>query len=239
MRPASATETMPAYAARAARLQHLYIGLLFGENLRHQWTHDRQTLLDQYRLPRDAGNLLPNIDSKEFRNECTGRRNLIALELYPRFPKTLLSVHGVESVRELEASALLSRFLESRHFLTMEHSLPHPHGIGKSDESCSKFFLWLRDVRFAGQQRLRLALHQDFAAHLIRQSVHCCSEPLVRARNGVLFRAHACSDDDWFLVDKDLQLQPLHARDLPTLLSGHGFFLDQVDETGNYRRLSD
>lgn len=231
-------ETQPAYAARAARLQRLYVELLFRERLRQRWTQDQQTVLHQYRLPADAANLFPNINSREFRNECHGRRSLIALELHPQFPRTLMSVYGIECVRDFVSSAMLSNFLESRHFLTAGHCLPHPHGLGKGYENSSKFFLWLRDVHFAAQQRLRLPLHQDFAAHLIRHSAHCAVEPWVRARKGVLFRAQAGEDSNWFLVDSGLQMRQFSVRELAALLAGPGFFLDQVDASGNYSGLA-
>lgn len=237
MHSTPSTDTPPAYAARAARLQRLYVELLFRERLRQRWSQDQQTVLRQYLLPPDAGNLFPNVNSKAFRNECLGRRSLIARELHPQFSNTLMSVYGIESVRDFVSSAMLSRFLESGHFLTIGHSLPHPYGIGKGYENSSKFFLWLRDVHFARQQRLRVALHHDFAMHLIRQSQHCVSNPLLRARNGVLFRAKAREDEDWLLVDSTLKMQQFSVRELPGFLSGPGFFLDQVDETGNYTEL--
>lgn len=227
-------ETQPAYAARAARLQRLYVELLFRERLRQHWTQDQQTVLHQYRLPADAANLFPNINSKEFRNECHGRRSLIAHALHPQFSQTLMSVYGIECVRDFVSSAMLSNFLESRHFLTAGHCLPHPHGMGKGYENASKFFLWLRDVHFANQQRLRLPLHLDFSGHLIRQSGNCTAEPWRRARAGVLFRAQTGKDTDWFAVDRNLQLRQFKVSDLPALLAGPGFFLDQVDAAGNY-----
>ena len=235
----SPLETRSETIGLTARLQRLYVELLFCEHLRQHWIKDQHAVLEKYMLPPESLNILPDIGSNEFTNECIGRRTLISRELQPKFSKTLESAYGIESIRDFGSSDVFQKFLESPHFLTIEHSLPHPYGIGKGYENSSKFFLWLRDVNLANRQQLRLQLHQDFSVHLIRQSPHCLAYPLIRSRKGVLFRADARNDDDdWLLVDKDLRVLRFCIQDLPTFLSSPGFFLDRVDEAGNYTELT-
>ncbi len=226
-----------AIQSEAGRAQELYVQLLFSASTRREWQVNPSSVLQHFGLSRSWMSKLPDVGSEQFLSECHGRRQLVARELHPKYGRSISLILGLQSLGDFATSKLLADFLESTHFLTPNHSLPHPYGIGRGYENASKFFLWIRDTRIAGSSsEVRKGLCIDFAIHLIGQSSHSQAEPLILARNGVIFRADPAHDDDWYMMDPTLQLVQFRVDDMPSLYAAPCFFVDMVDQAGNYVR---
>ncbi|MAI49602.1 MAG: hypothetical protein CMM16_03420 [Rhodospirillaceae bacterium] len=150
----------------AARLQSLYVHLLFCDKTYERYVENPEELAKAYRIDNDALSALPEAAAPQLLAERHGRRAGVLIEVKRVFGQ---SYSMIEALPEFT----FSNFLSSKAFFDDASGLPHPYGVGPGYENASKFYFWAREnLRLAGESR-RLHLHSmmngDFAANLIDQ----------------------------------------------------------------------
>ncbi|KFA94043.1 hypothetical protein [Archangium violaceum] len=155
-----------------ARAQGLYMRLLYCRQTVAAFSQEPERVLVAHGLGPGWRALLPDTRGEGHRAEMHGRRLRAGDELQGIYAETFYSL--LSGAPEAEARWLsadwFSEFLSSEEFFDSRWSLPHPSGVGRGYEGCTRFFFWARrHFRLRERQAdaaLREALYLDFAAYL-------------------------------------------------------------------------
>jgi len=169
----------------AARLQNLYVRLLFCDATFERYGQDPEGLADAYGIDDDAFSALPNADAPQLLAERHGRKSGVLIEVKKVFGQ---SYALIEAMPEFT----FADFLSADAFFDDASGLPHPYGVGPGYENASKFYFWAREnLRLDGDpQRLqvRSMMNGDFAANLIDQHSRGAEPYYQRFSNGIYWR---------------------------------------------------
>ncbi len=170
--------------AALARVQALYVRLLFCAPTVSAYRDDPGALLARHGLPEEAAALLPDVGSANFAAESRARRGNVEREIAARFPRT------VEHLAAQGDAAPVAGFLSSDAFYDPGSGLPHPSGVGPGYENTSKFYFWLRGARGLRAPgcdiALRTHLNVEFAIYLL-STLAKGAEPYYRRFEGAVW----------------------------------------------------
>lgn len=148
----------------AARLQNLYVRILFCDETFERFRDDGPALAGEYGLDSAALAALPQPEAPQLLAERRGRQIGVKIEVQKTFAQ---SYEMIETLDGFD----FARFLSSEAFFGDASGLPHPFGVGPGYDNASKFYFWARDnLSLDGTpQRLqvRSMMNGDFAANLI------------------------------------------------------------------------
>jgi len=205
----TALETSP--PAHLARLQKLFVKLLFCEPTRTAYCRSPHQVLAQYDLSPDYQKSLPDPDSENFKVEAHGRRMRVFRETFGQFPQTIEMLD--KSLTETGGTAQgpdFNAFLSSDSFTDPGCGLPAPDGSGPGYENVSQFYFWIRDVCGLSQPTapvpLRTTVNAEFAVHLINISKMPSEQFYVQFSNGVTWRETPGASPPWYVVTDQLKL---------------------------------
>ncbi|WP_126014653.1 hypothetical protein [Sphingomonas sp. ABOLH] len=221
---------------KTKRLQQAYVHLLFSAELRRRWATEPAVVAKEFGLKEDEVRLIPDVSSTAFQAESYGRSSLIAREVGRRFPRVARRLCDNSAELNLANTAIFTRFLESKNFLSPGFSMPHPYGIGKGYEAVSKFYIWMRGFcRERPDENAALIndLNIDFATHLLNQSACSSTYPLALSRNGISYRDSLALEIWWILLPK-YRLVKCVPTDLDSFFSSPLFFIDFISDHGDY-----
>lgn len=172
--PMGALRLDPDRLARLARLQALFVRLLFCGETVAAYRDDAEALLARYDLDASVMADLPDATSPAFQAESRGRRTLVHREVEKSFPATrsLLAKRASRDRGDGNTDPLaIARFMSSDAFYDPSGGLPHPAGVGPGYENASKFFFWFRKANKIAAPgadiELRTMFYCDFAAYLM------------------------------------------------------------------------
>jgi len=177
-------------AARAGRLQNLFVRLLFCDVTYERYRADRPGLARDYNIDPDALTDLPDPDAPQLVAERHGRKAGVMGEIRKTFAQSYALIEGFPEYSFRD-------FLCSDTFFDDAAGLPHPSGVGPGYESASKFFFWARrTLNLAAlaadappkHLHARLMLNGDFAAYLIDQYNRGADTYYRRFANGIYWR---------------------------------------------------
>lgn len=172
----------------AARLQTLFVRLLFCDVTFDSYRHDPLRVATAFGLGTDALALLPDGDMPQLLAERHGRKMGVVGEIRKVFVRSYPLIEALPEYR-------LEDFLCDDVFFDAGAGLPHPYGVGPGYENASKFFFWARNtLRLSGSPaRLSaaLALKGDFSAYLIDQYQRGSHDYYRRFQHGIYWHEAA------------------------------------------------
>ena len=170
---------------RAARLQDLFVRLLFCDVTFDRYRADPASLVAEFGLGRDVLTALPDPGTPQLAAERHGRRTSVEREIRKVFGQSYTLIANLPGF-------VFGDFLCSDGFYDPRTGLPHPFGSGPGYENASKFFFWAkRNIDFDGPPdgaRARWTMHGDFAAHLLEQYRRGAEDYYRRFARGIFWR---------------------------------------------------
>ena len=156
-----ATET-----THAARLQELYVRLIFCDDTFDLYQTNPREFLTSYDLDETVLASLPDANTPQLQAERRGRRHGVEHEIRSAFGQSYVLV-------EQRPHYAFGDVLCPDAFYDPGAGLPHPFGSGPGYENVSKFFFWaMAAVDFASPPdgpQARWMFNGDFAAYLLEQ----------------------------------------------------------------------
>ena len=182
---------MTADRKRAARIQALYVRLLFCDETYDRYRSDRPGLAAAFDLDERALDDLPKADAGQLIAERKGRRIGVLNEIQAVFAQSY-------GLLEKRSDYRVEEFLCSDAFFDAGSGLPHPYGSGPGYENASKFYFWVRKTLCFGtgpeDMQTRMMLNGDFAAHLIARYADGSDKYFQRFSNGIYWRESVTGD---------------------------------------------
>ena len=176
---------------RAARIQALYVRLLFCDKTYDRYRTDRPGLAAAFDLDERALDDLPKAGTGQLIAERKGRRIGALNEIQAVFAQAY-------GLLEKRSDYQVEEFLCSDAFFDPGSGLPHPYGSGPGYENASKFYFWVRETLSFGtgpkDMQIRMMLNGDFAAHLIARYADGSDTYFQRFSNGIYWRESVAGD---------------------------------------------
>ena len=194
---------MTADRKRAARIQALYVRLLFCDETYDRYRTDRRGLAAAFDLDECALDDLPKADAGQLIAERKGRRIGALNEIQAVFAQSY-------GLLEKRSDYRVEEFLCSDAFFDPGSGLPHPYGSGPGYENASKFYFWVRETLSFGMgpkdMQTRMMLNGDFAAHLIARYADGSDTYFQRFSNGIYWRESVADDLPFIFMTPELSL---------------------------------
>ena len=217
---------MTADRERAARVQALYVRLLFCDETYDRYRKDPSGLAAAFDLEVSALDDLPKADALQLIAERKGRRIGALNEIQAVFGQSY-------GLLEKRPDYRIEDFLSSDAFFDAGSGLPHPYGSGPGYENASKFYFWVRETIPFGtgpeDMQTKMMLNGDFAAHLIARYADGSDAYFQRFSNGVYWRESRTSDLPVILMTPEHHVYRIgDAEEMKQALASHPFDLDSL-----------
>lgn len=169
----------------AARIQDLYVRILFCDKTFERFRDDGKALAREYGIDEDTLSALPAADAPQLIAERRGRQIGVMNEVKKTFARSFDLIDALDDFA-------FATFLGSDEFFGDVSGLPHPYGVGPGYDNASKFYFWARSHLALGgtPQRLqvRSMMNGDFAANLIDHQMRGADPYYDRFAHGIYWR---------------------------------------------------
>jgi len=217
---------MTADRKRAARIQALYVRLLFCDETYDRYRTDRPGLAAAFDLDERALDALPKAGAGQLISERKGRRIGALNEIQAVFAQSY-------GLLEKRSDYQVGEFLCSDAFFDPGSGLPHPYGSGPGYENASKFYFWVRETLSFGtgpkDMQTRMMLNGDFAAHLIARYADGSDTYFQRFSKGICWREAVTGDLPLIFVSAERHVYRIgDAKSAKQTLSSLPYDLDSL-----------